>query len=52
MPDIGPTPTSGTTAFRVGAVVVIGVCGCGKSTVGPQLAKSLGYHFLEPWGYT
>ena len=29
------------------AVVVMGVCGCGKSTVGERLARELGALFIE-----
>ena len=28
-------------------IVVMGVCGCGKSTVGRALAEHLGWHFLD-----
>jgi gluconokinase len=28
-------------------VIVMGVCGCGKSTVGRALARELGYEFLD-----
>ena len=28
-------------------VIVMGVCGCGKTTVGRALAKELGYEFLD-----
>jgi gluconokinase len=28
-------------------VIVMGVCGCGKSTVGRVLARALGYEFLD-----
>jgi gluconokinase len=34
-------------ASRAGAIVVIGVCGCGKSTVGRMIADRLGSSFLE-----
>jgi len=32
---------------RVDAVVVMGVCGCGKTAVGRHLAQRLGWPFLE-----
>lgn len=35
--------TSGTSTI----VILMGVCGCGKSTVGQELAKKLGWKFLE-----
>lgn len=28
-------------------IVLMGVCGCGKSTVGRQLAQALGVHYVE-----
>ena len=30
-----------------GVIVIMGVCGCGKSTVGQQLAAALGVEFVE-----
>jgi len=36
-----------TVAMRVMRVVVMGVSGCGKSTVGQGLALQLGHRFLE-----
>lgn len=35
------------TASSPAAVVVMGVCGCGKSTVGQGIAQALGIPFLE-----
>jgi len=28
-------------------VLIIGVCGCGKSTIGQPLARELGWRFLD-----
>lgn len=33
--------------MRAAIFVVMGVCGCGKSTVGKMLASALGFEFLE-----
>jgi gluconokinase len=33
--------------MHTGLYVVMGVCGCGKTTVGPQLARELGLEFVE-----
>ena len=51
-PPAAPPPLP--TAGEVGAVVVAGVSGCGKSTVGLRVAKRLGWVYvdgddLHPW---
>ena len=35
------------TVVSPAAVVVMGVCGCGKSTIGQGIAQALGFPFLE-----
>lgn len=48
--DVATPGTSGDTclvASVVGAIVVMGVEGCGKSTVGAALARRLGVVFIE-----
>ncbi|WP_431103885.1 gluconokinase [Roseateles noduli] len=40
-----PTVTAASTAAR--AIVVMGVAGCGKTSVGQALAQSLGWTFIE-----
>ena len=37
----------GASSAKPPVIVVMGVCGCGKSTVGAQLAAALGLAFLE-----
>ena len=49
-PPATPNTSAATIAAVVGPplqVVVMGVSGCGKSTVGAQLAQALGVDFLE-----
>lgn len=43
----GPGGAAAQTFGAAGAIVVMGVCGCGKSTVGRQIADRLGCAFLE-----
>ena len=42
-----PNPMQPTALGRNDLIVVMGVCGCGKSTVGQQLAAALGVDFVE-----
>lgn len=44
-PQVGRT--GGQPSAATGAVVVMGVCGCGKSTVGRGIADRIGCAFLE-----
>ena len=54
MPNASPEPPPLPAAGEVGAVVIAGVSGCGKSAVGLTVAKRLGWVWvdgddLHPW---
>ena len=45
------SPSSPSTLSRTNAIVVIGVSGCGKTTVAQLLALHLGYQFIDADDY-
>ncbi|WP_145358835.1 shikimate kinase [Alienimonas californiensis] len=46
--SLNDSPPDGPVPHRTGAVLLIGMPGCGKSTVGRPLAERLGVPFVDP----